>query len=66
MICQKTAISYLSLSLSLFRTHRRLTNLSKDGNILLFLFGAAHKEFWRLFEGDVVAVLNPQLSENKV
>jgi len=56
----------LSLSLSLFRTHRRLTNLSKDGNILLFLFGEAHKEFWKLFEGDVVAVLNPQLSENKV
>ena len=43
----------------------RLSNLTRDGSILLFLFGGAHHAFWKEFEGEIVAILNPQLSENR-
>lgn len=42
----------------------RLSNLTREGSILLFLFGGAHHTFWKEFEGEIVAILNPQRSEN--
>jgi hypothetical protein len=43
----------------------KVSDLTREGSILLFLFGGAHHEFWKAFPGEIVALLNPQLSENK-
>jgi len=42
----------------------KLSNLD-GGEILLFLFGEAYEENWKEFTGIVVAILNPQLKEDK-